>query len=240
MADNGSSKPSRDVDDISLDDARPARKPRRGGAVVVLILLILIVVVIAVIASNKKKAVEEAKKQAQIAETARQAQMDAVKKNLQSAYDLVAVGNVEGALDKLRVADAQLGNIVSTANSENNTEAATQALNQKKYISDALNALEAKQQELTTLAMEQFAGLSTQFGLQAPTPQAAPTTEGTEAAPATGTEATPAPAGEAAPAAPAAPEAVPAAPAAPGAAAPAAPAAPAMPTPAAPAAPATP
>jgi hypothetical protein len=218
MADNGSSKPSRDVDDISLDDSRPARKPRRGAGVLVLILLVVVVVVIAVIANNQKKAAEEAKRQAQIAEGARQAQMDAVKKNLQVAYDLATAGNVEGAIDKLTVADGILGNIVSAANSEKNTQAASQALNQKKYVSDALNALEAKQQELSAVAMEQFASLTAQFGLQAPaatTPQdtAAPAT-GTEPVPATGTEVAPATGAEA-PAAPAAATPAPAAPAAP-------------------------
>lgn len=229
MADNGSSKPSRDVDDISLDDPRPAGKPRRGSGVLVLILIIVAVVVIAVIFNHQKKVAAEAKRQAEIAEVARQAQMDAVKKNLQSAYDLAAAGNVEGAIDKLTVADGILGNIVSAANGENNTEVAGQALNQKKYISDALSALEAKKQELDALALEQFSGLATQFGLQAPAPPAATTPEGT-AAPAPGTEATPAPAPEATPTPGAtAPEAAPGAPAAPAPAAPAAPVAPAAP-----------
>ena len=223
MADTGSSKPSRDVDDISLDDTRPAGKPRRGGAVLVLILIVLAVVVIAVIVNNQKKVAAEAKRQAEVAEGARQAQMGVIKGNLQAAYELAAAGNVEGAIDKLRVADAQLGNIVSTANSENNSEAATQALNQKKYVSDALNALEAKQQEMSAVAMEQFAALTAQFGLQAPATPAATTPEGTTA-PATGTEAAPAPGTEA----PAAPQA------------PAAPAAPVVPAPAAPAAPPAP
>ena len=186
MADNGSSKPSRDVDDISLDDVRPAGKPRRGSAVLVLVLLILIVVVVAVVVNNQKKAAEEAKRQAAVAEGARQAQMDAAKKNLQAAYDLAAAGDVEGAIAKLEVADGIMGNIVSAANAEKNTDAASQALNQKKYVSDALSALRAKQQETQALAMEQFSGLASQFGLQAPAaPQ--PTTPEATTTPASAT-----------------------------------------------------
>ena len=225
MADNGSSKSPRDVDDISLDDARPARKPSRGGAVVVVIVLIVLVAVIAVVYVNKKKAAEEAKQQAQAAAVTRQAQMDVVKRNLQAAYDLSAAGNVEAAIDKLGVADAQLGVIVSNANSEKNNEAATQALNQKKYISDAYNALQTKKQELQAVAMDQFTTLAAQFNLQPPAPVSTPTP--TEATPAvTGSEApvtppassTPATGTETAPAAPttSAPPAASATPGAPG------------------------
>jgi type II secretory pathway pseudopilin PulG len=240
MADNGSSKPSRDVDDISLDDARPAGKPRRGSAVLVVVVLLVLVAVVAVLYVNQQKAAAAKKEAEARAETARAAQMESVKRNLQAAYDLAAAGNVEGAIDKLAVADSQLGNIVSAANSEGNSEAATQALNQKKYIADALSALQTKKQELQTLAMEQFTGLQSQFGLQAPT-TTAPTTETAPPAttdgttpPATGTEPAPTAAPAATPEAPAAP-AAPVAPVAPAAApvpgAPAAPAAPVAPPP---------
>lgn len=216
MAETGPTKPSRDVDDISLDDARPARKRGKGGGVLALILIILIIVVIAVIAGNQKKAAEEAKKQALIAENARLAQMDAIKKNLQAGYDLAAAGNVEGAIDKLSVADAQLGNIVSTANSEKNTDAAAQALSQKKYISDALAALQAKKLEMQTLAMDQFSAMSSQFGLTAPSatppPTAATDTTAPAATPTPEATATPATGSEAPAATPPAPTAAPGAP----------------------------
>src|SRR5512140_1316703 len=112
MADSGSGKPTRDVDDISLDDARPARRGGTG-AIFVVVLIIVAIVVIALVWSNQKK-VQEAKREAiKQAGIARAAQMDAVKKDLQEAVDLSAGGNVDGAISKLEAADGLMGGIIT-------------------------------------------------------------------------------------------------------------------------------
>ena len=215
MADTGSDKPTRDVDDISLDDARPARKGGGGGGIVlILVLLIAIAGIIWYVLDSQAKQRIEAERQAKMQAEAREAQIGKAKENLQAALNANAAGDLGTAISHLRTADNMLGNIVSTANSEGNTEAAAEVLRQKGHVAAALSAIQAA-------ANEHMSALATQFQLQPTTaaPAAADaTTPATPETPATGTEA------------PALPDAgAPAAPAAPDAAAPVAPAAPAAP-----------
>jgi len=232
MADNETPKTTRDVDDISLEDVKPARK--RGKAVGALVLLLLIAVVCVVwwFGQEAKRAAEERQK----AETARQAQLALVQGNIADAVAAAETGNVDLALNKLQIAEDKLGQMISAANSENNQQAAQEAYTKRQFVIDARKAIEEEQTRFRSVVNEQLGSLRAAFGVAATT-SATPATE--SAAPAEGTAA---PSPEA-PAAPEAPQAAPApdaaAPAAP-AAAPAAPAAPAVPVPAAPAAPVAP
>lgn len=220
MADTGSDKPTRDVDDISLDDARPARKGGGGGGLVlILVVLIAIAGIIWYVLDSQAKQRAEAERQAKIQAEAREAQIGKAKENLQAALTANAAGDLGTAISHLRTADIMLGNIVSTANSEGNTQAAEEVLKQKGYISAALSAIQAA-------ANEQMNVLATQFQLEsgtaAPTPDAtAPATPDATApaeapvtpdATAPATPAAPAYPDAAAPAAPVAPEAAPPAP----------------------------
>lgn len=228
MADNGPDKPKPNVDDISLDDARPPRKGGGAGAVLILVLLIAIAVGIWYAASVQKQRKAEAAKQAKIADDARQAQLAKVNENLQAAVNANAAGDLAMTIKHLQEADALLGNIVSAANSEGNTKAAEEVLKKKGAVSDALSALQTALSDHLTI-------ISTQFGLSAP---AAPIAPATGTTPPTGTE-TPPPAVQ--PGAGATPTTPPAAepPAAPGMTPPVSggPAAPVQPTPVAPVAP---
>lgn len=224
MGDTGSGKP--DVDDISLDDARPAKRSKGTGAVVGIILVVAIVAVLWIVMQRnaQRKAEEERQR---IATQARAAQMDQIKGNLEQALTEAQSGNISNALAKLEVMENQLGLIVTTANTDGDQQAASEALAKKQSVIDARKAIEAEQATFQAAVGQSLSGLAATFGVSVPAPATA-----TEAAPATGTE----------PAAstPAASEGVPGAPAAstePGTAAPSA-AAPAAPAPAASAVPA--
>ncbi|MEN6546221.1 MAG: hypothetical protein ABFE07_09290 [Armatimonadia bacterium] len=226
----------RDVDDISLDDARPAKKRGRAAGILLLLVLIGIVLLVWWFSAEAKRAAEERQK----AETARQAQLTMVQGNIADAVAAGEAGNVDLALNKLQIAEDKLGQMISAANSENNQQAAQEAYTKRQFVIDARKAIEEEQTRFRSVVNEKLGSLRAAFGVAQSIPSATPATEGT-----TGT--TPAPdAGVVAPnpEAPISPEApqvapVPgaAAPAAPGAT-PAAPAAPAAPAPAAPAVPA--
>jgi hypothetical protein len=174
MAD--SKKPTRDVDDISLDDARPSGKSGKGGAVLVLILLIAAVALIWFISAQQhKKAAEVAKAKADAA-VAREAQISKAVENLQLATDKAAAGDIDGAIDKLQVADAMLGNVITAANNDGDQDAASAVMAQRAPLSAALSALEAKQAELKAIAEEQFGILRSQFSLTAPAATETPAT----------------------------------------------------------------
>lgn len=220
MADNGTGKP--DVDDISLDDARPAKKKSGGaGAAIILILLIVIVAVVWFMGYNAKlKREQEAK---QKAEQQRSAMMTVVNGHVTAAIEAAQAGNLDAAIAKLNAAEGQLGLIISSANSMNEQQAALDALNKQKSVMDARKGLE----EVRASIADRLGPLGAAFGVAVPA-AAAP---GTEVVPAPGTEV---PATGTAVPAPVDPEAVPAAPVVPAQpAAPIAPAPAAVPAPAA-------
>lgn len=234
MGDMGSGKP--DVDDISLDDARPARRGKGSSAVVGIILLIAIVAVLWIAGANRnaQRAAEE-KARADAAQ-ARAAQMTQIKANVEQAMTEAQAGNVSAALSKLEVVENQLGLIITTANTDGDQTAASAALAQKQSVIDARKAIEAHQATFQAAVGQSLSALASSFGVAVPVPTepVAPVTPGTEGTvPATpeavpGAAVAPAVPDSAAPVAPA--PAVPAAPVAP-----ANPAAPVAPAPAAPA-----
>lgn len=231
MGDMGSGKP--DIDDISLDDARPAKRSKGTGAALGIIILIAIVALLWIVGANRnaKRAAEE-KAKADAAQ-ARAAQMNQVKANVEQAMIEAQAGNISSALSKLEVVENQLGLIITTANTDGDQQAASAALSQKQAVIDARKAIEAQQASFQAAVSQSLAGLASTFGVAVPAPTttepAAPAATGAEGnvpAPATPEAATPVAPTTPETAAPATP--APAAPAAPApAAAPAAPAAPA-------------
>lgn len=186
MGDMGSGKP--DVDDISLDDARPARRGKGSGAVIGIILLIAIVAVLWVAGANRsaQRAAEE-KAKADAAQ-ARAAQMTQVKSNVEQAMTEAQAGNISGALSKLEVVENQLGLIITTANTDGDQQAASAALAQKQSVIDARKAIEAQQATFQAAVSQSLTGLASSFGVAVPVPAepVAPATPGTEGlAPAT-------------------------------------------------------
>lgn len=238
MADNETPKTTRDVDDISLEDVKPAKKGGKAVGTLLLLVLIGIVVLVWWFGQEAKRAAEERQK----AETARQAQLALVQGNIADAVAAADAGNIDLALNKLQIAEDKLGQMISAANGENNQTAAQEAYTKRQFVIDARKAIEEEQARFRSVVNEKLGSLRTAFGVAATTP-AAPATEGTTPAPEAGTVApsteapvtpeaspvAPAPDATVAPAAPAAPSATPAAPTAPAVPAPVAPAAPAAP-----------
>lgn len=246
MADNETPNTPRDVDDINLDDARPAKKSGKATGILLLLVLIGVVLLIWWFSAEAKRAAEERQK----AETARQAQLSMVQTNVADAVAAGEAGNIDLALNKLQVAEDKLGQMISSANSENNQEAAQEAYTKRQFVIDARKAIEEEHTRFRSVVSEQLGSLRAAFGVAASTA----TTPGVDGS-ATGTV-TPAPnvdAGAVAPSpqapispeipqvapvpgaeAPVAPNTAPAAPEAPVApVAPAVPAAPVAPAPAA-------
>jgi flagellar basal body-associated protein FliL len=227
---NDTDKPS--IDDISLEDPKPVKKA--GTSPVVVLVLVILIAAVAFFAymsyvkrENDRVAAEAHAK----AVAARAAQLQAAEINIAEAITQAEQGNVEAALAKLQVAENQIGLIITTANTDGDSQAAEQMFGKKQALIDARKAIEAEQARFQEAVKLQLEGLRSQFNVPAATTTAPVTAP--EEAPAAETPA--APAGEA----PMAPAADAAAPVAPEAAAPAAPA-PDAAAPVAPVAPATP
>lgn len=227
---NDTDKPS--IDDISLEDPKPVKKA--GASPVVVVVLVILIAAFSFFAymsfvkrENDRVAAEAHAK----AVAARAAQLVAAEINIAEAITQAEQGNVEASLAKLQVAENQIGLIITTANTDGDSQAAEQMFAKKQALIDARKAIEAEQARFQDAVKLQLEGLRSQFNVPmatTPAPVTAP-----EDAPATETPA--APAGEA----PLAPAADAAAPVAPETAAPVAPA-PEAAAPAAPVAPVTP
>jgi hypothetical protein len=228
--DDTSSKSRSDVDDISLGSPRPMKQ---GSGPMTSFLLIVIIVAVAIFAyvmyAKKQQAAADAQAKA-IAETARQAQLGQAKLNVQKAIAEAEAGNISSAIANLQAAENQLGLIISNANSEDNQQAASEALAERQVVIDARKTIEAENAKFQQAVQLQLEALRGKFGSPAATPAegtppsspspatpeatapAPPAAEAPAAAPPAGPAAAPAPA---APVAPVAPAPVPAAPVAP-------------------------
>jgi hypothetical protein len=179
-SDNGEKKPN--VDDISLEDARPAKKPGGGG----LGWLILVIVVVAVAwfayssYARKQQAEAEAKAKADAA-MSRVAQTGAANDNVREALTLAEQGNMPAAIAKLQAAESLYGMIIGGANEAGDQEAASKALADRGAIQDSRQALELEQQRFQENVKLQLDALRANFGIPA---AQAPLEAGTQPAPA--------------------------------------------------------
>ncbi len=180
--------PARDTqpgaaDDLDIDiDAAPVTIRRRGGGLVWLVLALIVVAAVAAFFvynhEKTRREQEAAEAQAKRIETY-EAQMNIVTQNVAQAIASAEEGRMDEAIRLLTTAENQLTILARQANTADDQQWASIAMNRKQTIIDARQTISEGYEAYREVISKEFGSLQSKFGLAA---GAAPVEEGVEEA----------------------------------------------------------